>query len=192
MTPEETLQLLLAKLDQCSIPYMITGSFASNMHGVPRATYDADVVIDADRKSLDEFIESLAEQFYVSQETARDALARERMFNVVHLETGFKVDLIIKKRRAFSQEEFSRREQAIYLGEPRWFATAEDVILAKLEWSKLGDSERQFIDALNVAKIQGDKLDKVYLEKWARELDLEELLARLFHGFSQGGDRASI
>ena len=180
MTPEEALRLALSKLDECSIPYMVTGSFASNMHGVPRATYDADVVIDVDQQSLGKFLESLGEEFYQSPEGAREALARERMFNIVHLETGFKVDFIIKKNRAFSQEEFARREEAIYLGEPRWFAAAEDVILAKLEWSKLGDSERQFTDALNVARIQGEKLDREYLEKWARDLDLEQHLERLF------------
>jgi hypothetical protein len=159
---------------------MVTGSFASNMHGVPRATYDADIVIDVDRQLLDKLLESLGTEFYLSPEAAREALARERMFNIIHLETGFKVDLIIKKKRAFSQEEFARREKANYLGEPRWFATAEDVILAKLEWSRLGYSERQFIDAVNVARIQGEKLDRTYLEKWARDLDLEHQLERLF------------
>lgn len=180
MTPEEALQLVLSKLDECSISYMVTGSFASNMHGVPRATYDADVVIDVDKQALNKLLVSFGGQFYVSPEGARDALARERMFNVIHFETGFKVDLIFKKKRAFSQEEFARREQALYLGEPRWFATAEDVILAKLEWSKLGDSERQFVDALNVARVQGDTLDKAYLERWAGELGLEDLLENLF------------
>jgi hypothetical protein len=180
MTPEEALQLVFSKLDECSIPYMVTGSFASNMHGAPRATYDADVVIYVNQQSLEKLLESLAEEFYLSPEGAREALARERMFNIIHLETGFKIHLIIKKSRAFSQEEFTRREKANYLGEPRWFATAEDVILAKLEWSKLGDSERQFIDALNVARIQGERLDRDYLEKWARDLDLEQHLEKLF------------
>lgn len=184
MTPEEALQLSLSKLDECSIPYMVTGSFASNMHGVPRATYDADVVIDVDQESLGKFLESLGEEFYLSPEGAREALAREGMFNIIHLETGFKVDLIIKKKRAFSREEFARREEANYLGEPRWFATAEDVIIAKLEWSKLGESERQFTDALNVARIQGENLDKEYLKKWARELDLEQHLEKLFSELS--------
>ena len=75
---------------------------------------------------------------------------------------------------------FAWREKANYLGEPRWFATAEDVILAKLEWSKLGDSERQYVDAVNVAKVQGERLDRAYLLNWAKELGVEELLERLF------------
>ena len=180
MSPDEALQLVLSKLDGCGIDYMLTGSFASNMHGVPRTTYDADIVIEVNLRSLDRFLQNLGNAFYVSQEAAREAVSSRRMFNVVHLQTGFKVDFILRKARPFSREEFSRREMANYFGESRWFATPEDVILAKLEWSKVGDSERQFSDAVNVAKVQGEKLDQAYLEKWAAELSVQKLLERLF------------
>lgn len=180
MSSEEALQLVLSKLEQCNIPYMLTGSFASNLHGVPRTTFDADLVIEVDQKSLDKFVQHFGSEFYVSLHAAREAVAGRSMFNVVHLETGFKVDFIVKKARSFSEEEFSRREKANYLGQSRWFATPEDVILVKLEWSKLGDSERQFMDALNIAKVQGAKLDRAYLEKWAKEIDVQEQLERLF------------
>ena len=180
MIPEDALSLLLSKLDECEIPYMITGSFASNIHGVPRATQDADVVIETDRRTLERFLESLGPSFYWSMEAAMDALGRERMFNVVHLETGFKVDLIIRKSRPFGRVEFMRRQAAFYLGANRWFATAEDTLLAKLEWSKMAGSERQFSDALNAVKLQRDNLDRSYLEKWARQLDVLDLLEKLF------------
>jgi len=180
MISEDALQLVLSKLDECGIPYMITGSFASNMHGVPRATQDADVVVEADQGALDRFLESIGAEFYASPEAAREALERQGMFNVVHLETGFKIDLIIRKSRSFSQTEFSRRQQAIYLGQNRWFATAEDILLAKLEWAKMGNSEVQFGDALNVAKVRGKAMDRAYLQKWARELEVGKLLERLF------------
>ena len=180
MSPEEALQVVLDKLEGCGIDYMLTGSFASNMHGVPRTTYDADIVIEVEPGSLDEFVRSLGDEFYVSREAAREAVSSGSMFNVIHLETGFKVDFIIRKSRPFSKEEFSRREKSILLGKPRWFATPEDVVLAKLEWSKLGESERQFLDAVSVAKVQGENLDRSYLEKWAKELVIEELLQRLF------------
>jgi len=180
MTSEDTLKLLFSKLDDCGIPYMITGSFASNIHGLPRATQDADVIIETDRKTLEGFLESLGPTFYWSTEAAVDALAREQMFNVVHLETGFKVDFIIRKSRPFSKMEFSRRQYAFYLGANRWFATAEDTILAKLEWSKLSSSERQFNDALNVAKLQRNNLDRTYLEEWGMQLDVLALLEKLF------------
>jgi hypothetical protein len=179
MTLEDALQLVLSKLDDCGIRYMITGSFASNIHGVPRATQDADIVIEADAKALDQFLNSLGEDFYASREAAREALARRGIFNIIHLQTGLKVDLIIRKMRSFSRTEFLRREEVDFLGRGRWFASAEDIILAKLEWAKSGHSERQFADALNVAKIRGSSLDRSYLRTWARELGVEDLLEEI-------------
>ena len=179
MTPEESLGTVLAKLDQFNIPYMITGSFASNVHSVPRATYDVDIVVEFSKDSLEKFLNSLSDYFYVSHEAAREALESRGMFNVIHLDTGFKVDLIMRKDRDFSRKEFSRREKVGYLDADRWFASAEDIILAKLEWSKIGDSEKQYLDALNVAKVQGERLDRTYLKKWAPDLGVEELLNRL-------------
>ncbi len=179
MIIEDALDLVLSKLDEFGIRYMITGSFASNMHGVPRATQDADIVIEAESKALDRFIQSLGKDFYASSDAARDALSRRGIFNIIHLETGLKVDLIIRKTRLFSQTEFSRRQKAHFLGRERWFATAEDIILAKLEWSKIGTSERQFADALSVAKIRGKGLNQPYLRKWAKELEVEEQLERI-------------
>jgi hypothetical protein len=179
MIPEEALQLVLGRLDDCGIAYMITGSFASNMQGVPRATQDADVIIESSRKSLDKFIASLGADFYASPEAAKEALQIEGIFNVIHLETGFKIDLIIRKSRPFSQTEFSRRQKVTFLGQSRWFATAEDIILAKLEWAKSGSSERQFTDALNVAKVRRSDLNWPYIQKWADDLGVSELLGRL-------------
>jgi hypothetical protein len=180
MTAEDTLQIVLSKLDVCRIPYMITGSFGSNMFGVPRATQDADIVIHTNRRALDGFIKSLGDEFYVSAEAAREALEKERIFNVVHLNTGFKVDLIVRKSRPFSKTEFSRRKQSPFLGRDRWFATPEDIILCKLEWAKMGNSERHFSDALNVAKIQKKGLDREYIRRWSEELNVGELVEKLF------------
>jgi hypothetical protein len=138
------------------------------------------VIIDVEQTALERLLERLGLAFYLNSEAAMDAILEQRMFNVIHLETGFKVDLIIRKSRPFSKTEFARRQPVFYLGADRWFATAEDTILAKLEWSRIGGSERQFIDALNVAKLQRDNLDRAYLEKWAKELDVLDLLERLF------------
>jgi hypothetical protein len=184
MTPEDALQLVLSKLDDCGIRYMITGSFASNIHGVPRATQDADIVIEPDAKGLDRFLESLGEDFYASPEAAKEALARRGIFNIIHLRTGLKVDLIIRRMRSFSRTEFLRRQEVNFLGRGRWFASAEDIILAKLEWAKSGQSERQFADALNVAKIRGKSLDRSYLQTWARELEIEDLLDKILKDLS--------
>jgi hypothetical protein len=185
MSPEGALQLVLDKLEGCGIDYMLTGCFASNMHGVPLTTYDADIVIEVEPGTLDEFVRSLGDEFYVSREAVKEALSSRSMFNAIYVETGFKIDFIIRKTRPFSEEEFSRREKGVFLGESRWFPTAEDVILAKLEWSKLRESERQFLDAVSVAKVQGEKVDRPYLEKWAKERGVQKLLHRLLKELSE-------
>lgn len=113
MIMEEALQLVLSRLDECGIPYMITGSLASNLHGVPRATQDADVVIEADRGSLDRFLQNLGAAFYASPEAAGEALKGEGIFNVVHLGTGFKVDLIIRKSRSLNELEREPYESVV-------------------------------------------------------------------------------
>jgi hypothetical protein len=136
LEPLEANLQVSAFYDSINIPYMITGSFASDVHSVPRATYDADIVIEFSKDSLEKFLNSLSDHFYVSHEAAREALESRGMFNVIHLDTGFKVDLIMRKDRDFSRKEFSRREKVGYLDADRWFASAEDIILAKLEWSK--------------------------------------------------------
>lgn len=180
MIPEEALQIVLNHLEACDIPYMITGSFASNVHGVPRVTQDADVIIEASLHTVLRFIDGLGNDFYADSEAAKEAFAGNQILNIIHVPTGFKIDLILRKARSFSKEEFLRRQQVKLLGRPRWFTTAEDIILAKLEWAKMGRSDRQFNDAVNVAKIQLDALDRAYLAKWAKELGIDELLQKLF------------
>jgi hypothetical protein len=106
---------MVEALAECGIPHMVAGSFASTHHGVPRSTYDIDLVIDPTREALDRFVRSLAaERFYVSAEAAQEAWQRRGQFNVVDRATGWKIDLILRKDRAFSREEFGRRRPLRY------------------------------------------------------------------------------
>jgi hypothetical protein len=188
MTPEQTLKLVIEYLEAAGIEYMIAGSFASNFHGVPRTTQDADVVIEVSARSLEQFISLVEDEFYISEQAAREALRRRDMFNVIHLETAFKVDLIVHKHRAYAGEEFRRRQRVEFLGKDCWFASPEDTILAKLEWSKKGQSDRQYQDALGVAQIQRDNLDWDYLQKWAERLGVGKLYKRLVNDMGQESD----
>jgi hypothetical protein len=160
---------------------MVAGSFASTVHGAPRTTQDIDLVIEPSATSLAVFLAALPHSaYYVSDEAARDALARRGMFNVIDLATGWKADLIIRKARPFSIEEFGRRKPARMLGVDVFVASAEDTILTKLEWSQLsGGSERQLADARGVLQVAGNALDRDYVERWARALGVEELWRRL-------------
>ena len=170
------LQRVATLLDTASIPFMVAGSFASSVHGKPRTTQDLDLVIDVDRTRVEAFIRSLPrDEWYADMDAAIDAVARRSMFNLIDLATGWKVDLVVRKERPFSREEFSRRTTNEALGASVPMATAEDTIIAKLEWSKAsGGSERQRRDVQGMLEMRGAHLDHEYVMRWVKELELEE------------------
>jgi hypothetical protein len=182
MTQADVVAHVLGILDDLGIDYMVAGSFASNYHGAPRMTQDADIVVDARTPAILALVERLAPDFYVSEDAARQAVRTRGMFNAIHFDTGFKVDLILKKARAFSDAELARRQPGALAGRTAMFATAEDTILSKLEWARLGQSERQYQDASQLVRLQADRLDWAYIEHWAGHLGVSELVARLRRG----------
>ncbi|MCX7995972.1 MAG: hypothetical protein N3A65_09455 [candidate division WOR-3 bacterium] len=155
---------------------MITGSFASNLHGVPRATFDTDIV---STNALEKFLSQIRKNFYIEYESALDIIDKQKVFDIIHYKTGFKFDIIPIKNRNFSKVEFQRKQQIEFIGLKCWFLSPEDTILAKLEWSKADSLEIQFNDASGIAKIQKKKLDWEYLNKWACELSVSELLKKI-------------
>jgi len=156
---------------------MLTGSFASSVHGMPRATRDIDIIIVPTREQLTRLIEQFPQMdYYASLDEAVDALERKSQFNVIDLTTGWKIDFIIRRDREFSQLEFSRRSMIPFAGTQLYVASAEDILIAKLECAKQGGSERQIEDAAGIISSQAEALETSYIERWARELGLEEQL----------------
>lgn len=161
------LRELKALLEAAGIPYMVVGSFASMVHGEPRTTHDLDLVIDPTADTLDQLLATLdPDLFYVDADTARDALHRRAMFNIIDMRTAWKVDLVVRKDRPFSCEELARRTEQDLLGVAVPTATAEDTIIAKLEWARQGASERQLRDVAGILRVRGESLDRAYLEHW--------------------------
>lgn len=166
---------IVAALDQAGIPFMLTGSFASSAHGSPRATRDIDLVIDPTPESLRALADLLPpEEFYHDADGAQDALRRRSQFNVLDHATGWKVDLIVRKERPFSRAEFDRRQRIELDGIRLAVATAEDVVLAKLEWARKSGSARQVEDAVGVLIAQAGEIDLDWIERWVPELDIAE------------------
>lgn len=180
MTQHDFLAQIARHLQTAGIPFMVAGSVSSSFHGQPRATNDVDIVIDPTPAQLDRWLTLLGKEYYVDPDGARDALRCRSMFNIIMFSEGLKADLIIRKDRPFSIEELRRRKNEDLEGHPLPMATAEDIILTKLEWNRITPSERQVQDALNVAVAQWPQLDQAYLRKWAPALavsdDLDELL----------------
>lgn len=179
MNQEETLLTLIDYLEWNKIEYFITGSFASNLHGVPRMTQDADIVVRASLNQLLKMAQDLSKDFYISEEAIREAFYQSRMFNVIHFQEGYKFDLIPLKNAPFDQSCFQRRIPIEFKGKKVYFSSAEDIILAKLRWAALSDSERQIQDAKGIVEIHKDRLDWSYLESWADQLNVKKLLGKI-------------
>lgn len=174
MSVDDFFHRLLTALERTSVPYMVTGSYASSAHGIPRATNDIDIVIAPTADQLKMLINELPnDRYYADEFAALEALEHQSQFNVIDYATTWKADLIIKKSRRFSTEEFARRRVHTIAGITVSVATAEDIVLAKLEWYKEGKSARQLEDIVGIIQRQGNALDRQYVEYWARELAVE-------------------
>lgn len=175
MSAPEVLRRITTALNQAGITYMLTGSFASAHYGAPRSTQDIDLVIEASAAQLRTFIHNLpSDEYYSDLDAALEAQSRESLFNVIDLATGWKIDLIFRKSRFFSQEEFGRRQAVNLQGLLLFVASAEDVIIAKLEWARQANSQRQIEDVAAILKVQWARLHRPYLEKWIAQLGLRD------------------
>ncbi len=171
MTLDALLRVLAHSLSASKIPFMITGSVAAAFHGAGRATMDVDAVIDPTPAQLADLLHRLESAgLYVSHEAAREALSDRAMFNVIDSATGWKADLIVRRERAFSAEEFARKLPTDLFGERVAVATIEDVILSKLEWATMGGSARQLEDVRRLLAVGADTVDRAYIERWIEPL----------------------
>jgi hypothetical protein len=161
-------------LDRCGIEYMVVGSVANSAYGDPRATNDVDVVIEATPEQLRCMADVLrTEDFYFDANEAQAALRQRSMFNIIDMGNGCKVDFIFRKRGAFDDLAFGRRRKAAVYGVDMVISTPEDVMIAKLSWAKLGESQRQINDVGSVLKVKRVPLDVAYIERWVKDLELE-------------------
>ncbi|MFN2541357.1 MAG: hypothetical protein ABR514_04195 [Chthoniobacterales bacterium] len=166
------------RLDGAGIAYMLTGSMAMNYYAVPRMTRDIDVVVAISRNDVERVIELFRPEYYVSEESVREALADESNFNLIHHESVIKVDCIVRKSSEYRRVEFARRLQVSILDFTTYIASKEDLIISKLSWAKNSRSELQLRDVKNLLAIE---YDADYLRGWTRQLGLDTLLEECLH-----------
>lgn len=180
MDPLAIASLVARALENLGVSYFVGGSLASTLHGEPRLTRDADLVAELQAHHAEPLARALAGVFYVDAESVGRAIARRGSFNVIHLATAFKVDVFVSKRRPFDSSQFARRKATGGKGEEVYMSSAEDTVLAKLDWYREGGevSDQQWRDALAILAVQRDRLDREYLHAWADSLGIEDLLER--------------
>jgi hypothetical protein len=169
--------------ERLGVIYTIGGSMASALHGVMRATMDVDIVADLAPEHAAPLVQALGNTFYADLGAIEEAIRRRTSFNLIHLATMFKVDVFVVKQRAFERSQLARRQCQPIGQEPATYvyvSSSEDVVLAKLEWYRLGGevSDRQWRDLLGVLKVQGDRIDRAYLHDMAAQMGLADLLDR--------------
>jgi hypothetical protein len=186
----DALRPVLHELDRLGVRYYVGGSVASSSHGAGRSTLDADVVAELEEASALSLISALHGTYYVSRQAALEAVQRRACFNLICLANSFKIDIFVSRDRDFDRAALERAETEM-LGAANPLsarvATAEDVVLLKLECYRLGNeaSQRQWDDVTQVVKLQGNRLDRQYLHHWAKELGVGDLLERLMSEVGQ-------
>jgi len=190
-----TLTPVVALLESMDVLYYVGGSVAAMVHGERRETADVDIVADFQRQHVERFVQELSERYYVDASMIIDAIENNSSFNIINLESMFKVDVFPLKNRSYDKEAALRRLRQVIEGDPSieaYVASPEDIVLAKLEWYReTGEtSDRQWRDILGVLKMQIFTLDLAYITNWAREIKVDDLLARALEDAGYEGKSA--
>lgn len=177
MEQNELLRYTIRAFENLGVSYMIGGSLASSAYGEPRLTNDIDIVVDLRPQDVQGLMTKFRpDEFYLDEESVKDAIAQRGQFNIIHPSSGYKVDVFIARQDAFGRSQLSRRRRLQTPdGEDAYFASSEDVILSKMEYFKMGQSERQLRDIIGVMRVQGDRLDRSYIREWVARLGLVEM-----------------
>ena len=183
--PLSVLSQVTSILEQQGITYILVGSFASSLHGMYRSTADIDILADIKTEQVRPLFESLRDGFYVDEHVIREAVAQSRSFNAIHFDSVFKVDIFVAGSDEFAAAQLNRRisrRLSPDKNETVHIATAEDTVLAKLQWYRAGNetSGNQWNDVIGVLASSRDELDLEYLDNWAERLGLTDLLQRAF------------
>jgi len=178
-----TTLLVTVELEKLGVAHAVGGSLASSLYGVPRATNDADIVAAMREEHVDPLVAALEHRFYVDADMIRDAIAHRHEFNVIELDTMFKVDVFVPPLDTVIRNELRRARTFVVDREKNLsfrVASPEDTIAHKLEWFQRGErvSERQWSDAIGVLVVQKGKLDLGYLREVAELMNVSDLLEK--------------
>lgn len=180
----ETIAPVVKAFEELGIRYYITGSVASSIYGRPRSTVDIDMVADIIFIKVHPLVAILCASFYIDEKMILEAIQRHSSFNLIHLETMLKIDIFVAENSSFEQGTFERRKHDFLelnkTSHRFYIASAEDVILNKLRWFKSGGgvARQQWNDVLSILRVQKNSVDLEYLQRWAKNLKIYNLLEK--------------
>jgi hypothetical protein len=176
---------VVVALESLDIDYYIGGSFASIVYGEARLTQDIDFIARMHAATVPALVRALGDNFYADEEMIREAIREESSCNVIQIEVGIKADVMFPRDDAFTRSKFARKVRKPLSGSEgartAWFCTAEDIVLQKLRWYRMGGevSDRQWRDIMGVLIYQAGHIDEAYLDHWASQIGVSDLLQRV-------------
>ncbi len=177
MEQADFLKLAVEVLERLNIPYMLVGSYASTAWGEARFTQDIDIVVDLKASQVPELCAAFpSSEFYVSEAGALDAIRHRKQFNVIHPESANKIDFMIARPDQWGRQQLERRREAML--EPALrvqIASPEDIIISKMRYYREGQSDKHIRDSAGVLARQGERIDRAYIEHWAKEFGLTDI-----------------
>ena len=174
----DVLKLVCNKLEKAEISYMLTGSFASNFYATPRMTRDIDIVIELSKLDTEKLCSIFQKDFYIDRDAIFDAIDCRGLFNIIHNDSVYKIDFIVRKEAEYRKTEFLRRRKVELSNIPIWIVSPEDLIISKLFWAKDSSSEMQIKDIENLLQ-SVEALDKGYLNSWIKKLNLDSVFEKV-------------
>lgn len=183
MTSNDIVVKLVEALERVGVPYMVVGSYSSNMYGVARSTKDADLVVQLPNDSTQSLAAVLGGEFRLDPQAILEFNTFTTRFVVSHIATAFTIELFLLSPDAHDQERFKRRRRMPFLGTEAWLPTAEDVVIMKLRWARRAKRPKDVEDAYNVLAVQKERLDFDYIRSWCDRHEtralMEDLLSKL-------------
>jgi hypothetical protein len=176
MTGNEAARFVAEGLEACGISYMLVGSFSSNFYGAPRATQDADFVIELGQSSISELARQLAPTIRIDPRMSFETVTMPRRYVADVAGMSFKIELFLLGTDPHDQERFRRRQQVSLFDRQVWLPTVEDVIVTKLQWGLLGGRSKDRDDVRALIAIQGDRIDWDYVHGWCEQHGTRALL----------------
>jgi hypothetical protein len=176
--------LVLQRIEETNVPYMLVGAIAAGTHGIPRATRDVDFLVPVSfGGGVNTIIKALKDIIIFDNQAVFDTLTwGKRHVGKTIAPPPLKIELFEIFDDPFVLQEFERRKQ-IYipiLKRSGWVPSAEDVVVQKLRWGRSKDLD----DVVDILAVQGsENLDMPYIENWCaihKTMDrLEATLARI-------------
>ena len=184
MNLEDAVLAVLAGLNRLAVPYMLVGSFSSNTYGIPRATQDADFVVQVEAEGVRRIVEQLGPPFRLEPQVTFETITATTRYAVEVTGTAFTIEFFLLsddphdiQRFAPARSGASRAPRGGHHAYGRGRGHHQTPLVQERQ------TRKDFDDVRGIIAVRGDRLDWNYLHHWSdlhgtREL-LEQALASI-------------